>query len=95
MNKMLKKIEKEMFLSEQNADEIKTVTNININNVFGQIWIKSKQFENLKIDKDWEIGLEVWEGMLRLLIYKDIDVEEPKIINLGKVEEINKSKEKK
>ncbi|MCF7796005.1 hypothetical protein K9M42_02830 [Patescibacteria group bacterium] len=83
---MSEKSEKGIFLSEQKSDEINKKVKIKIKNTYGQLWIKSEQFKNLKVDKDWEIGLEIWDGMLRLLIYENITVEDPRIINLGKVE---------
>jgi hypothetical protein len=76
-------------LKEQCADvpphEIKT----RISSKGGQLWIQPEGYGD-KCSADGHgcpIGLEIWQGRLRLIVYDDINVEEPQIIDLENARE--------
>lgn len=57
-----------------------------------QIQIQIPGYEtNTGIEDDAIVILEVWEGRLRLLIWDDINAEEPTIVPLDKAKKTNRS----
>ncbi len=78
-----------IVLKEQCADvpphEIKT----RISSKGGQLWIQPEGYGD-KCSADGygcPIGLEIWQGRLRLIVYGDINEEEPRIIDLENARE--------
>jgi hypothetical protein len=55
----------------------------------GQIWIQPRGYgEKCAIDgQGFPIGIEIWQGRLRLIVFTDINSEEPQIIDLEKARE--------
>ena len=66
---------------------------INILTKGGQIWIQPKGYgEKCAVEgKGFPIGLEIWQGRLRLIVFNDINSEEPQIINLDNAKETARS----
>lgn len=56
---------------------------------YGKFWIRPEGFgDAYSLEGDgWPIGLELWQGRLRLLVFTDINNEEPQIIDLEKAKE--------
>jgi len=62
---------------------------VNILSEGGQIWIQPKGYgEKCTIDgKGYPVGIEIWQGKLRLIIFDDIKTEEPQVIDLERAKE--------
>jgi len=55
----------------------------------GKIWIQPQGYGD-KCSADgagWPIAIEIWQGRLRLIVFDDINEEEPQIIDLEKSKE--------
>lgn len=55
----------------------------------GQIWIQPQSYgEKCAVDgHGFPIGIEIWQNRLRLLVFDDINREDPQIIDLEKAKE--------
>mgnify|MGYP001305545996 CR=1 FL=1 len=55
----------------------------------GQLWIQPQGYgeKNIEDGQGFPIGLEIWQGRLRLIVFTDINEEEPQIIDLEKARE--------
>ena len=76
-------------LKEQCADVPPHEIKIRIFSKFGQVWIQPEGYGN-KCSVDGHgcpIGLEIWQGRLRLIVFEDINTEEPQIIDLENARE--------
>ena len=74
----------ECFISEQCSDVPRKKLSVNIMAELGKLWVQPVGYGD-KTSADghgWPIGLEIWQGRLRLIIFDDINTEEPKIIDL-------------
>ena len=74
----------ECIISEQCSDVPGKKLPVNIMAESGKLWVQPIGFSD-KTSADGHgcpIGLEIWEGRLRLIIFDDINTEEPKIIDL-------------
>jgi len=60
----------------------------------GQIWIGAEGYgEKCAMDGEGQpIGMEIWQGRLRLIVFPDINIEEPQIIDLEKAKESARAK---
>ena len=79
----------ECFISEQCSDVPCKKLSVNIMAEQGKLWIQPVGYGD-KTSADghsWPIGLEIWEGRLRLIVFDDINTEEPKIIDLENARE--------
>ena len=79
----------ECFISEQCSDGPRKKLSINIMAESGKLWIQPAGYGD-KTSADghgWPIGLEIWQGRLRLIIFNDINIEEPKIIDIENARE--------
>jgi hypothetical protein len=76
-------------LKEQCPDAPALEIKVKILSEGGQIWIQPEGFgEKCAIDNEgWPVGIEIWEGKLRLIVFDDINNEEPQIIDLEKARE--------
>ncbi len=76
-------------IKEQCSDSEPAEIEVNILCEGGQIWIRPKGYgEKCTIDGEgYPIGLEIWQGKLRLIVFDDINSEEPQIIDLEKAKE--------
>lgn len=79
----------ECFVSEQCSDLPCNKLPVNILAESGKLWVQPAGYGD-KTSADghgWPIGLEIWQGRLRLIAFDDINTEEPKIIDLEKSRE--------
>ena len=78
-----------MTLKEQCPDFEQIKIKVNILSEGGKIWIQPQGYgEKCAMDNEgWPIGIEIWEGRLRLIVFDDITREEPQIIDLEKARE--------
>jgi len=76
-------------IKEQCSDSEPTEIKVNILFDNGQLWIQPEGYgEKCAIDgQGYPIGLEIWQGKLRLVIFDDITSEEAKIIDLENAKE--------
>ena len=80
----------ESFISEQCSDVPCKKLPVNIMAESGKLWVQPVGYSD-KTSADghgWPIGLEIWEGRLRLIVFGNINIEEPQIIDLEKAREI-------
>ena len=74
----------ECFISEQCSDAPGKKLPVNIMAELGKLWVQPVGYSD-KTSADghgWPIGMEIWQGRLRLIVFDDINTEEPKIIDL-------------
>ncbi|MBM4103160.1 MAG: hypothetical protein FJ263_03795 [Planctomycetes bacterium] len=78
-----------MILKEQSADCPKVTIPIQLVCENGQLWIHPQGYgEKCAEDGDgFPIGIEIWEDKLRLIVFNDINSEDPQIINLENAKE--------
>ena len=79
----------ECFVSEQCSELPCKKLPVNIMAESGKLWVQPIGYGD-KTSADghgWPIGLEIWQDRLRLIIFDDINTEEPKIIDLEKARE--------
>ena len=79
----------EYTVKEQCADVEPVEIKINVLSEGGQIWIQPKGYgEKCAMDDEgWPIGIEIWQGRLRLIVFDDINSEDPQIIDLENARE--------
>ena len=80
------------FISEQCSDVPRKKLPVNIMAEQGKLWVQPVGFSD-KTSADghgWPIALEIWQGRLRLIIFDDINTEEPKIIDLENAKETSR-----
>ena len=76
-------------LEEQCADVPRREIKVKLLPEGGQLWIQPEGYGD-KCSADGHgrpVGLEIWEGRLRLIVYNDINEEEPRIIDLENARE--------
>ncbi|MEN6383640.1 MAG: hypothetical protein ABFD79_00410 [Phycisphaerales bacterium] len=89
----MKQIEKriiEYMLTEQSADcLLPSELKVKILSEAGQIWIQPQGFGKKCVsdDEGFPVGIEIWQGKLRLIVFDDINEEDPKIIVLENAKE--------
>jgi len=76
-------------IKEQCPDVEPVEIKVNILSEGGQIWIQPKGYgEKCAMDDEgWPVGIEIWQGRLRLIIFDDINSEEARIIDLENARE--------
>ena len=77
------------FISEQCSELPCKKLPVNIMAESGKLWVQPAGFSD-KTSADghgWPIAMEIWQGRLRLIIFDDINTEEPKIIDMEKAKE--------
>lgn len=82
----------ECFISEQCPESPCGKLPVNIMAESGKLWIQPVGFSD-KTSADgygWPIGIEIWEGRLRLIVFDDINREESQVIDLEKAKETNR-----
>lgn len=79
----------EYIIKEQCPDVEPAEIKVNILSKGKQIWIQPEGYgEKCAADGEgWPIGIEIWEGRLRLIVFDDINREDPQIIDLEKAKE--------
>jgi hypothetical protein len=85
------------MIKEQCPDTPFSEIKVNILSEGGKLWIQPTGFgEKSCSDGDgYPIGLEIWQGRLRLIVFEDINKEDPQIIDLEKAKESCRIKEEK
>ena len=81
-------------LKEQCSDFESAEIEINILSEGGQVWIQPAGYGE-KCAEDghgYPIGIEIWQGKLRLILFDDINSEEAKIIDLENAKETARMK---
>ena len=81
-------------IKEQCPDAAPVEVKVSILSEGGQIWIQPHGYgEKCAADNEgWPVGIEIWQGKLRLIVFDDINREEPQIINLEKAKETTRLK---
>jgi hypothetical protein len=81
-------------IKEQCLDVAPSEVKVNILSKGGQIWIRPEGYgEKCAVDGEGRpVGIEIWHGKLRLIVFDDINSEEPQIISLEKARETNRSR---
>ena len=76
-------------IKEQCPDARPAEIKVNILSEGGQIWIQPEGYgEKCALDgQGWPVGIEIWQGRLRLIAFEDINEEEPQIIDLENARE--------
>ena len=79
----------EFTIKEQCPDSAPIEIKVNILSEGGQIWIQPEGFgEKCAMDDEgWPVGIEIWQGRLRLIIFDDINREDPQIIDMENARE--------
>lgn len=80
----------EYTLKEQCPDSLRpSEIKVKILSEGGQIWIQPEGYgEKCAADGEgWPIGIEIWQGKLRLILFDDINSEDPQIIDLENARE--------
>jgi len=76
-------------IREQSADSPARAIKVNVLSEEGKLWIQPEGYGD-KTSADGEgfpIGLEIWRGRLRLIVFADISTEDPQIIDLENAKE--------
>ena len=81
--------EKTYVLKEQCPDSAPIEIKVNIRSEGGQIWIQPQGYGEKcgPDDQRRPVGIEIWQGKLRLVVFDDINSEEARIIDLEKARE--------
>jgi hypothetical protein len=76
-------------IEEQCSDAPSVEIRVDILSEGGKIWIRPEGYGDMcSLDNEgWPVGMEIWEGRLRLIIFDDINTEEPRFIDLEKAKE--------
>jgi len=76
-------------IKEQCPDAAPIGIKVNILSEGGQIWIGAEGYgEKCTIDSEgFPVGIEIWQGRLRLIVFDDINREDPQIIDLENAKE--------
>ena len=79
----------EYIIKEQCPDVATAEIKVNILSEGGQIWIQPQGYgEKCAVNGEgFPIGIEIWQNRLRLLVFDDINREDPQIIDLEKARE--------
>ena len=78
-----------ILLQEQSSEEPEQTITVKLLSEAGKLWIHPDGYGD-KTSADgcgYPIGLEIWEGRLRLIVFDDICCEDPQIIDLEKSRE--------
>lgn len=80
----MEKVTHTITIKEQCPDAEHLELKVNILSEGGHIWIQPKGYgEKCAADGEgYPIGIEIWEGRLRLIVFDDINKEDPQIIDL-------------
>ena len=78
-----------IVLKELCADSPERQIKVKLSIENGQLWIQPEGYgDKYSADGDgYPVGLEIWEGRLRLIVFEDINQEEARIVDLEKARE--------
>jgi len=76
-------------IKEQCPDSPPVEIEVNILSESGKVWIQPKGYGEkcAADDEGFPIGIEIWQGRLRLIVFDDINREESQIIDLENAKE--------
>ena len=76
-------------IKEQCQDALQVQIKVNILSENGQLWIQPEGYggKDTVDGIGWPIGIEIWNGKLRFVVYDDIVKETPQILDLTKAQE--------
>lgn len=76
-------------IKEQCPDALQVQIKVNILSENGQLWIQPEGYggKDTVDGIGWPIGIEIWNGKLRFVVYDDIVKETPQILDLTKAQE--------
>lgn len=76
-------------IKKQCPDAAPVEIEVNIISEGGQIWIQPRGYgEKCAIDGEgYPVGMEIWQGRLRLIVFDKINREDPQVIDLEKARE--------
>ena len=77
------------MIKEQCSDSEPIEIKVNILSESGQLWIQPEGYgEKCAMDgQGFPVGIEIWQGKLRLVVFDDINSEEAKIIDIEQSKE--------
>lgn len=83
------------IIKEQCPDMPPVEINVNILLRGGQLWFQPAGYgeKNVCDGKGFPIGIEIWQGRLRVIVFDDIRSEEPRIIDIEKAKETRRHEE--
>jgi len=86
---------KTITIKEQCTDAPSIEIKVNILTEGGQIWVQPQCYgdKNSVDGEGWPICLEIWQGRLRLIVFDDINREDPQIIDMEKARESCRSRD--
>jgi len=76
-------------IKEQCTGSPAKAVGVNILSEAGKLWIQPQGYGD-KTSADGEgfpVSLEIWQGRLRLIVFNDINIEDPRIVDLEKARE--------
>jgi len=78
-----------IILKEQCVDVPQVEIKVNVLSESGQLWIQAKGYgEKCALAGHGRpVGMEIWQGRLRLIVFDDINSEDPRIIDLENARE--------
>ena len=78
-----------MTLKEQCADSPEKKIKVKLLTEGGQLWIQADGYGDKCSAEGYgtPVGLEIWQGRLRLIVFDDINEEDPQIIDLENARE--------
>jgi hypothetical protein len=78
-------------IKEQDTEIAASILNVKILLEGDKLWISPQGYgEKCAEDgKGYPVSLEIWQGRLRLVVFNDINSEDPQIIDLEKAKESN------
>jgi hypothetical protein len=82
----------EYELNEQSSEAPEKSISVDILSDYGKIWIQIEGYGDCTSQDGYgyPIGLEIWDGRLRLIVFDNINEEDPKIIDLERAREDNR-----
>ena len=84
-----------ILLQEQSSDKPERMITVKLLSEAGKLWIAPEDYGDKTSQEGcgYPIGLEIWEGRLRLIVFDDINREDPQIIDLEKARESCRTEE--
>jgi hypothetical protein len=85
----------ELRLKELSPEHPKTTIAVHLLSEHGKLWIRPEGFSDACSEEGqgFPVALELWQNRLRLVVFSDIDNEEPQIIDLENAKESHRLKD--
>jgi len=83
----------ELMLKELSSEHPKATIPVHLLGEHGKLWIRPQGYGDACSEEGqgFPIALELWQGRLRLVVFSEINNEEPQILDLEKARESNRS----